>query len=789
MASPRLLETRPETAAVLGPTVAAGAMVAQFVMGKATRDALFLSHFSVELLPRVMVASTVLSGLAALLSSGALAKRPPERVVGATFAASAAILLGLFALGRGYERQVALAVYGHVALFGAALTAAFWSLVAESFDPRAAKRCVGRIAAGATLGGVIGGLAAWLLPARIGVVPMLLVMAALHALAGACVRGLKPPSSPRARLVPPARPSMRAAGAPPVGSGIRALASDGYLRALGLFVLISAAAQALLDYMFTSQAAAEFGRGPALLSYFAAYQTAVGVLSLALQAAAGRPALERLGLAGTVALLPAAVAGSSLLYGALPRLWTAALLRGADGTLRASLFRSAYEVLYAPVAPEVRRRVKALIDVGCDRAGSAFGAGLVAALIALAPGHRAQALAAGALAASAALLALIGRLRRGYVASLESSLRRGAIDLGRFTVTDATTRDTLSQTFGPMSAAAPGLTGEGFGPQSMHLSPRSLAFAPDEASLSMLGTAAFGLSVPGVLDLPEAPEEPPSRPADPAVAVTADLRSGVPARARAALGPEFSQLHPLLAPHLVDLVGHDALSREACVALEACAPRVTGLLVDALVDPARPRAVRRRVARVLGRCPSRRAIDGLVLGLRDARFDVRFACGRALAVLAKRSPDLAVPEAPVLEAASAELRVGAAAWDGEWSPEVDDEPDADHARVARERVGRGVEHVFTLLSLCLPREPLHIAFRALATDDERLRGTALEYLHSTLPAELRDELMARLEGPRSHRPPSRTRAQLAEALVSARDAIARKLGEPAAVSGRGADSG
>ena len=37
-------------------------------------------------------------------------------------------------------------------------------------------------------------------------------------------------------------------------------------------------------------------------------------------------------------------------------------------------------------------------------------------------------------------------------------------------------------------------------------------------------------------------------------------------------------------------------------------------------------------------------------------------------------------------------------------------------------------HVFTLLAVVLPRQPLRIAYRALRSDDRRLRGTALEYL-------------------------------------------------------------
>ena len=58
-----------------------------------------------------------------------------------------------------------------------------------------------------------------------------------------------------------------------------------------------------------------------------------------------------------------------------------------------------------------------------------------------------------------------------------------------------------------------------------------------------------------------------------------------------------------------------------------------------------------------------------------------------------------------------------------------------------------LEHIFRLLSLCLPREPLHVAFQALHTDDAYLRGTALEYLESILPSGVRENLWQFLEGP------------------------------------------
>ena len=58
-----------------------------------------------------------------------------------------------------------------------------------------------------------------------------------------------------------------------------------------------------------------------------------------------------------------------------------------------------------------------------------------------------------------------------------------------------------------------------------------------------------------------------------------------------------------------------------------------GELIDALLDPNQPFAVRRRLARVFSVCVSQRAVDGLLLGLEDLRFEVRFQCGRSLAAV------------------------------------------------------------------------------------------------------------------------------------------------------------
>ena len=82
--------------------------------------------------------------------------------------------------------------------------------------------------------------------------------------------------------------------------------------------------------------------------------------------------------------------------------------------------------------------------------------------------------------------------------------------------------------------------------------------------------------------------------------------------------------------------------------------------------------------------------------------------------------------------------------------------------LVRDRASQSLAHVFTLLALVLPTEPLRIAFRGLHTDDDSLRGTALEYLESVLPPEIRDRLWPFLE---DRRMPGKVRRPREETLA------------------------
>ena len=92
-----------------------------------------------------------------------------------------------------------------------------------------------------------------------------------------------------------------------------------------------------------------------------------------------------------------------------------------------------------------------------------------------------------------------------------------------------------------------------------------------------------------------------------------------------------------LIPHVIPLLAWDPVAEDAVRALRRVAEEHVGELTDALIDPNQPFAVRRRLARVFSVCVSQRAVDGLLLGLEDLRFEVRFQCGRSLAAVTAKN--------------------------------------------------------------------------------------------------------------------------------------------------------
>lgn len=743
-----------------GPAVfiTAAAMFATHVGGRATRDALFLSNYPFAALPAMIMVTAVLALALAYYSTRLMVRWGPERVMPAAFAGSAALLIVEWGISFVAPRVAAVVLYLHLGALGALLISGFWSFLSERLDPRSAKRQLGQITAAGTLGGLVGGLAAAQAGRIVPVAAMLPLLAAAHIVAawgmarlGSGATGPAAPGGPP-RTAPPGEPAAPTGertptpapghphdtGAEAVGA-IGVLTSIPYIRRLALLVVLITIADVLVDLFMKGRASSEITQGGGLLQFFAVYYTGVSVFTFALQALASRVVLERLGPARAVSIVPAGTAATAAAAMVVPGLSSAVVARGTQSVLMNTLFSSGYEVLFTPVPARDKRAVKALVDVGGSRVGDLVGAGIAQSIVLVAAPVHGAILLGLAIALCVATFLVAYRLQRGYVDALARGLVTRAVHLELSDATDSITRSTLLRTLGIRRTDV--------------------------------------LTRSGALGHAEAPAEPTPEETEEARRARA-LASRDPAIVCGALaeGP----LPETLLPRVVPLLGWDPVARDAIAALRRAGSAAVEPLALALLDPHAEFTIRRRAPLVLGTIPDPRVVDALVPPLFDPRFEVRYRAGHALAHVQTLDPALVIPRDLIFAAVGREVETATGVWesrslldrmdDDAWSPVMDE--------LVRDRANRSLEHVFTLLALVLPRKPLRIAFRGLLTDDPMLRGTALEYLETTLPPEIRKPLWPYLEPERARRPARAAQgSEAVDELLKMNESIAIKLEE------------
>jgi hypothetical protein len=725
--------SRPIVAAMIG----AAAVTGQFVSGKAVRDALFLTSLDLSALPAMLLATSACSILLVVANARAARRFRPATLVPASFAASGLLFLVEWLLRSHAPLGTAVSVYLHISGAGPILASGFWLIASERFDPYTAKKRYSHIAAAGTVGGLVSALLTERVAGMFGIPAMLPLLALLQFCSAWFVRDA-------AMSAPGAGPAASVDDQPDAGprrSPLRVLSEAPYLRNLAVLVLLGTTGATLIDYLFKAQALDTFGRGDNLLRFFALYYAATSLLAFALQTSASLAVLERFGLGFSAATPSGAILAGSLAGLVAPGLGTLIVARGGESVFRSSLFRAGYELFYTPVPAEEKRAAKTLIDVGFDRLGDGLGGGLVRLAVLAAPAWQSPAMLSFAIVCSVGGLVAASRLNRGYLGTLENSLVDLSRRQGRLDRTDAT--GTASATIRSVRDAT-----EILDPiQDRHADGAPMRRAIDPVPL------------------------------DPEVRDILSLRSRNRARVVEVLSREDG-LTPDLVPHAITLLAWDRVADHALFALRKVAEEHVGQLVDALLDPNQDFAIRRRLARVFSVCVSQRAASGLMFGLDDPRFDVRYQSARSLAAIVEKNPRVQINREEIFAVVLREVAVGRGVWE---SRRLLDGVESEDARstldeFVRTRAGESLAHVFTLLALVLPREPLQIAFRSLHTDNEQLQGTALEYLDGVLPHAIRQRLWPFIVRRPVNRP-SRPRDEVMAELLRSNHSILLNLEE------------
>ena len=708
--------------AVRAAVITSLAMIGVQVAAKATNDSLFLSNFPITSLPTMLMISSVLSIVFVLATSRAMAVFGPSRLVPSSFFASSLILLCVWGLMFVSPKASAVVLFIHISALGSILISGFWSMVNERFDPHTAKKKIGHIAMGAAIGGVVGGLVAGAVATSLTLSVMLPILAVVHMFCGWQVRGLRSVQPPVERQ----KEELKGR------SGLQVLAQVSYVRNLGLFVLLISITAVILEYVFKAHAVDRFATADRLMQFFSGYYLTVGVISLVIQSAFNKLSLEKLGLANTVAILPyATIAGGA---GALllPGIASSGLATLSDTVLQNSLFRAAYELFYVPVPAGDKRAAKTIIDVGIRRLADTAGGGLTKAVLFSFPQSALSILLGIAVVVSVLELLVVICLRKGYVTALRESLLKQADQLDLNQIEDSLSRSVILEVTGEMK---------------LH-----------------------GLQTP-IQQTSSAPREA----TDPLQRQVSILQSGDLAQIRGILN-DPKAIVPELVSHVIRLVARDDICREALKALNRIAHRIIGQLNAILLNPDEEFTVRRRLPLAYRGCTDPHAIDALVTGLSDKRFEVRFHCSRVLSRIHRKHSDCEMDSQRIQQALIHEVNVEKNVWDSRQL--LDDFRDISESlfvdELLQDKARPSLEHIFALLSLAADIQPLTVAFRGLHTTDEMLRGTAIEFLSVTLPQDIGTKLLVFLEAP-TEKPSSMSREEVAKKLICSSASIEMNL--------------
>jgi ATP:ADP antiporter, AAA family len=257
-------------------------------------------------------------------------------------------------------------------VFNLFVVSIFWAMVVDIFTSEQGKRLFGFIAAGATLGAIVGSAVTASLAQFISTPFLLLGAAALLEVSIWCVRRLSRLSVKMSDRPHPERAETPIGGQ--VLAGFIKTMKSPYLLNTGLFLLLYAVTSTLLYFNQASIVSHSFTDRGAQTTFFASVDLAVNVLTLVIQIFFTGRIVRWLGVGMALAVLPAL---SVLGFGLLAVLPTLLVIVGFQVVRRAGNFaltRPAREVLFTVVSREDRYKAKSFIDTAVYRTGDQVGA-------------------------------------------------------------------------------------------------------------------------------------------------------------------------------------------------------------------------------------------------------------------------------------------------------------------------------------------------------------------------------------------------------------------------------
>jgi len=257
-------------------------------------------------------------------------------------------------------------------VFNLFVVSVFWALMVDIFDSEQGKRLFGLLAAGATVGAILGSSITASLVQALGSTTLLFVSILLLEVAVFAVRRLS-------RLTEALKrdPARVAAERTPIGGGVLAglthTLRSPYLLNVGLFILLYAITSTFLYFQQAQIASEAFADRGARTAFFAQVDLLVNVLTLVIQIFLTSRILGALGVALTLCALPLFTLIGFATLSLVPTVAVLVVVQVARRVSNFSLARPTREVLFTVISREDKYKAKSFIDTVVYRAGDQVG--------------------------------------------------------------------------------------------------------------------------------------------------------------------------------------------------------------------------------------------------------------------------------------------------------------------------------------------------------------------------------------------------------------------------------
>jgi AAA family ATP:ADP antiporter len=289
------------------------------------------------------------------------------------FMANLVLFLILFATTSGPANVWAgRAFYIWGAVFNLFVVSVFWGFLADVFSSEQSRRLFGFVAAGGTIGGIVGSSVTSLLVEHLGSGRLLLVSAVLLEVAVFSVRRLARIS--RALRESSGRRADDAAVGGGVLSGFAHAVRSPYLLHLTFYMLLFTILSTFLYFQQADIAKQSFTNRAARTAFFANIDLAVNALTLLIQLLLTGRIIKNLGVALTLTLLPALSVAGFFVLGFAPTLWAVVIFQILRRAGNFAVARPTRETCFTVVPREDKYKAKSFIDTFVYRVGDQLGA-------------------------------------------------------------------------------------------------------------------------------------------------------------------------------------------------------------------------------------------------------------------------------------------------------------------------------------------------------------------------------------------------------------------------------